>query len=238
MPSKTLQSEPSKNKKPAAAWRKPIILDDEADDDPLAGLYQGREAGLTELPVRTPPPKQVPPVKKEAKAAVVKTPVTAPKKVKPEVPAEKPITTPVSFRASQEEKHVVESTPVPSEKTLSGEKLRSLLRIKDETYECADIREILRGKSLELYAYLSLRAGKSGVCKIKTADLMDVLDVSRPTLFKQTDWLTKLSLISKRSIPGDHLGTSFIVRNAGDVLPVSSEVLSQIDEAIAALSQA
>ena len=48
---------------------------------------------------------------------------------------------------------------------------------------------------------------------------MNDLDISRPTLFKQSDWLVKLALIEKQSVPGDHFGTSYVIRRIEDVLP-------------------
>ncbi len=54
----------------------------------------------------------------------------------------------------------------------------------------------------------------------------------RPTLFKQGDWLTRLSLIENRNVPGDHLGTSYTVHRVEDVLPVSETLVGQIQSEI------
>ena len=61
---------------------------------------------------------------------------------------------------------------------------------------------------------------------------MKKLDISRPTLFKQGDWLIRLSLIEKRNVPGDHLGTSYTVYRLEDVLPVSNTLVKQLESHI------
>ena len=111
------------------------------------------------------------------------------------------------------------------------------MKITSESFDFTDIREILRGKSFDIYAYLLLLSGTSGVCKIKHLDLMRKLDVSRPTLFKQGDWLTRLSLIEKRNVPGDHLGTTYKVYRLEDILPVSENLVKQLDSHIKNLEQ-
>jgi hypothetical protein len=115
---------------------------------------------------------------------------------------------------------------------LTEAELKAILKIKSDAFIFTDIREILRGKSLEIYTYLRYLAGETGVCKIKHLDLMRILDISRPTLFKQGDWLTKLSLIEKRNVPGDHFGTSYIVHRLENVLPVSEKLIEQLQTQI------
>lgn len=212
-------SKKASDPKPATLWRKPITLEDQTDTDPLAVLYRGREVAEAE------PLPQVQSVETVTKATVQKQKRSRPVKQVTD--------------ADHGSLEVITEPPVTPENQIStaksilpADKLRSLLRIKDENYQCSDIREILRGKSLELYAYLCHRAGNSGTCKLKTQDLMSFLDISRPTLFKQSDWLVKLSLISKQNIPGDHFGTVFTVNKAIDVLPVGPEVIKQIDAAV------
>jgi hypothetical protein len=61
---------------------------------------------------------------------------------------------------------------------------------------------------------------------------MRILDISRPTLFKQGDWLTRLSLIEKQRVPGDHFGTSYIVHRLENVLPVSEKLIKQLQAQI------
>ena len=67
---------------------------------------------------------------------------------------------------------------------------------------------------------------------------MKKLDISRPTLFKQGEWLMKLGLIEKRNVPGDHLGTSYIIRPLEEVLPISEELITQLDSQIESFRQA
>ncbi len=66
---------------------------------------------------------------------------------------------------------------------------------------------------------------------------MDAVNVSRPTLFKQQDWLIKLSLIEKRNVPGDHLGTSYTIHRLEEVLPLPELVIKQIETHIETLRQ-
>ena len=43
---KEIKNTKTEDTKSDSLWRKPIVLDDEADDDPLAMLYQGREVKI------------------------------------------------------------------------------------------------------------------------------------------------------------------------------------------------
>lgn len=95
----------------------------------------------------------------------------------------------------------------------------------------------MRGKSFDIYAYLRVLSGEEGFCKIKHLDLMDKLDVSRPTLFKQQEWLSRLSLIEKRNVPGDHLGTSYTVHRLEEVLPLPESLVKQLETHIESLRQ-
>lgn len=209
-------------------WRKPISLDPFEDDDPLESLYRGREAAdpenTAEKTTRTITKKTA-----EAPAQKVenseKSETSAPK---PGRPAGKQ-TPPKSKIASGA--GALKTAAAYSPK-VSEEALKNMLKIKSDSFQFTDIREILRGKSYDIYAYLRFLAGDAGVCKIKHLDLMKELDISRPTLFKQGDWLTRLSLIEKRSVPGDHLGTSYTVYRLEDVLPVSETLIRQIQSEI------
>jgi hypothetical protein len=202
-------------------WRKPIALDSFEDDDPLETLYRGREVGNSENDtVNTAQTK----AKKTAKSAVEKAESLMNPVPKPGKPtAEK------KLEESKAEAAVGDRTAKDARKPkISQEELKNILKIKSDSFQFTDIREILRGKSYDIYAYLRFLSGDAGVCKIKHLDLMRELDISRPTLFKQGDWLTRLSLIEKRNVPGDHLGTSYTVHRLEDILPVSETLVRQI----------
>ena len=198
-------------------WRKPITLDS-FEEDPLAQLYQGGKVEDKSINAKDSFEKAK---KNAAKSAGRKSKnseksVAAPKSKKTAVVSE-----------SREEQKFNSSSPKVTE-----EELKNLLKIKSDSFQFTDIREILRGKSFDIYAYLRFLSGDEGVCKIKHLDLMQILDISRPTLFKQGDWLARLSLIEKSSVPGDHLGTSYTVHRLEDVLPVSETLALQLQSHI------
>lgn len=210
-------------------WRKPITLDSFDEEDPLAALYRGREVGAKDEPQENQAPKE----KKKTAVEPLKKQKTQNK--------------PASKKSSDKGKEEGSETPAkifdeisPTKKKdhsapkISEEELKRLLRIKSDSFKFSDIREILRGKSLDIYVFLrTLSDNTNGICKIRHLEMMEKLDISRPTLFKQSDWLVRLSLIEKQSVPGDHLGTSYTVRRAEDVLPISGEMQRQIDSFIA-----
>ncbi len=204
-------------------WRKPIELDSFDDEDPLETLYRGREVDNT--PVGQQKPEKSAPGSKPKKKPVKKRSIakTEPKKTVKTKPAKK------QTIANKKSKLTTKVTE---------EELKTLLKIKSDTFTFTDLREILRGKSIDIYAYLRFLSSDSGVCKIKSLDLMQILDISRPTLFKQGDWLIKLSLIEKHTVPGDHLGTSYTVNRLEDVLPVSEVLLEQMNSHIEKHKQA
>lgn len=211
-------------------WRKPITLDVEEDeDDPLANLYRGREvatraaddeggARSQNVKAETIEPTNknsvIPEKPKRAKKAVEQT-------------AKSVAETPALNKREEQQQDKTETGV-----KLTEAELKAILKIKSETYHFTDIREILRGKSLDIYATLRRLCGSGSVCKIKHLDLMKQLDISRPTLFKQGEWLTKLSLIEKRNVPGDHFGTSYTVRRLENALPVSDALVKQLESYI------
>ena len=199
-------------------WRKPITLDSFEDEDPLAALYRGREVEDKSINAEDSSAKTKKNAAKSAgrKSKNSENSVAAPKSKKTAVVSE-----------SREEQKFNSSSPKVTE-----EELKNLLKIKSDSFQFTDIREILRGKSFDIYAYLRFLSGDEGVCKIKHLDLMQILDISRPTLFKQGDWLARLSLIEKSSVPGDHLGTSYTVHRLEDVLPVSETLALQLQSHI------
>ncbi|HEX8735361.1 MAG TPA: hypothetical protein VF721_08575 [Pyrinomonadaceae bacterium] len=204
-------------------WRKPITLDSFEDEDPLETLYRGREvADSVEAANREPNEAST---KSDGKKSNV---ASAPASSKPG----KTIVKKTPEPPKQESAALIEKSNAPRTTKLSEADLKNILKIKSETFQFTDIREILRGKSFDMYAYLRFLSGDPGVCKIKHLDLMRKLDISRPTLFKQGDWLVRLSLIEKRNVPGDHLGTSYTVYRLEDVLPVSETLAGQIQTAI------
>jgi hypothetical protein len=201
-------------------WRKPITLDVEDDKDPLATLYRGREASETVIGVEIPTEPVEGKAEKISKKPIVKK-------------AEEKLIEPV-INAPVEiiEKNVAVTTPdsdVLRIPRISDSGLKNVLRIKSETFTFTDIREILRGKSIDIYAYLLMLSGEKGSCKIKHLDMMRALDISRPTLFKQGEWLTKLALIEKSSVPGDHFGTSYNVFPIENSLPVGASLFEQFN---------
>lgn len=204
-------------------WRKPIELDSFDDDDPLATLYRGREAGD---------------VTAEDADKQSKRTKSSPVQEKPETSgarktaARKTVGKSSATTAANDLLTEATAEPVASPPRMSETELKDILRIKSESFHFTDLREILRGKSFEIYAYLRFLAGDSGVCKIKHLDLMKILDISRPTLFKQGEWLMRLSLIEKRNVPGDHLGTSYTVRRLEESLPVSDDLVKQLESQI------
>jgi predicted transcriptional regulator len=210
-------------------WRKPITLDSFDDDDPLETLYRGRESGNSETVAETAAQTKA---KKSAKSvgakavSTMKTSTAAPPN--PGKPAAS-----IKPEESKVESAVGEGKSKDSRSPkVSEEELKNILKIKSDSFQFTDVREILRGKSYDIYAYLRFLSGEAGVCKIKHLDLMRELDISRPTLFKQGDWLTRLSLIEKRNVPGDHLGTSYTVYRLEDVLPVSNTLVKQLESHI------
>lgn len=202
-------------------WRSPITLDSFEDEDPLATLYRGREVGGGSTVKTEPRPSKA---EKIAKPAQEKSKISAaPKKASPEN-----VETAFAKTATETETEPQIIEPSISPKITESE-LKSILKIKSESFHFTDLREILRGKSFDIYAYLRLLSGDSGFCKIKHLDLMKKLDISRPTLFKQGEWLTRLNLIEKRNVPGDHLGTSYTVRRLEEVLPISDDLIRQLE---------
>lgn len=208
-------------------WRKPITLEMDNDDDPLASLYGRRE--VAEFDTKT-----VGQVEKVAGAFAVSDDGKAKKSVKSSFKNKLVVPEP-----DEKADITVEIEPETSIRTddnksatlykLTESDLKDALKIKSETFHFTDVREILRGKSLEIYAYLRFLAGDTGNCKIKHSDLMEKLNISRPTLFKQGEWLTRLSLIEKRNVPGDHFGTSYTVFRLEEVLPVPHDLAEQLE---------
>jgi hypothetical protein len=209
-------------------WRKPITLDSFEDDDPLETLYRGREVGDSENDAEITAQSQA---KKTAKSAgekavsTMKTATPPPNMVKPAAP-QNPEESKVESAVGDGKNRDARSPKI------SEEELKNILKIKSDSFQFTDIREILRGKSYDIYAYLRFLSREAGVCKIKHLDLMRELDISRPTLFKQGDWLRRLSLIEKRNVPGDHLGTSYTIYLLEDVLPVSNTLVKQLESHI------
>jgi hypothetical protein len=213
-------------------WRKPITLDSLEEEDSLATLYRGREVGDSPANTENTPqkPKETARASTDKKSKVSEKPVAAASKTG------KPIVKRTSETPNETSKIVnlskAETSKDARSPKVTEEELKNILKIKSDSFQFTDIREILRGKSFDIYAYLRFLSGDAGVCKIKHLDLMKKLDISRPTLFKQGDWLTRLSLIEKRSVPGDHLGTSYTVHRVQDVLPVSDNLVRQIQSEI------
>lgn len=204
-------------------WRKPISLDAFEEDDPFAALYGGNREITGE------PAEKFLPVQRAGKSLSDK-----------QTSQKKPAPREISEESGKKNHRQATSGIRPAEKKdlpdpkIGEDDLKRLLRIKSEIFEFSDIREILRGKSLEIYIFLRrLSDETNGVCKIRHQELMENLDISRPTLFKQSDWLVRLSLIEKKSVPGDHLGTTYTVRRAEDVLPVPGAIIGQLESFIA-----
>jgi hypothetical protein len=217
----------TRDSKTDITWRKPIVLDDETEVDPLALLYRGRAIEEAESDSKKMVYKEEmrEEITESAKSENSQKDTKINEKTKANAPV-KPKKHP-SFINNEDLNDKISSTPA-----ISDSELKAILKIKSETFIFTDIREILRGKSLEIYAYLRYLSGEQGVCKIKHQELMKILDISRPTLFKQGDWLSKLSLIEKRNVPGDHLGTSYTVHRLEDILPVSEILIRQLQTAI------
>ncbi len=220
---KDSKTKPGNEENTDSLWRKPITLDSFENEDPLASLYRGREVEDRSINAEDSSAKTK---KNAAKSAGRKSKnseksVAAPKSKKTAV--KKSSETSKIVSEGREEQKFNSSSPKVTE-----EELKNLLKIKSDSFQFTDIREILRGKSFDIYAYLRFLSGDEGVCKIKHLDLMQILDISRPTLFKQGDWLARLSLIEKSSVPGDHLGTSYTVHRLEDVLPVSETLAIQL----------
>ncbi len=207
-------------------WRKPITLDDDEPDDPLALLYQGREVSTQIADIQSPIQK--------VEQVITESAEEKPKNsVKPTPAIEKKKTVKVKNETVEQAKDI----NLGSTLKMTESDLKNVLKIKSENFQFTDIREILRGKSLDMYVYLRHLAGETGICKIKHLDLMKRLDISRPTLFKQGDWLTTLSLIEKRNVPGDHFGTSYIVYRFEEVLPVSETLKQQLELHLKSLTE-
>lgn len=221
-------------------WRKPITLDSFEDDDPLATLYRGREVGGGGLTTEVGTPSAE--VKELAKPEAVKPKSSEIKQTivpaEPSVdPADETQIKKKVEKASSDFNENSEDVKPPILTKMTESELKDVLKIKSDSFHFTDLREILRGRSLDIYAYLRLLSGDTGVCKIKHLDLMKILDISRPTLFKQGEWLMRLFLIEKRNVPGDHLGTSYTVHRLEQILPVSESLLKQFDEHIESFRQ-
>ncbi len=218
--------------KPDSLWRKPITLDAFEDEDPLAALYRGREVGQTPATDEEQPAK-----------VVAKTPKSGGKRLsnanstkKVNKPAEKLIEKQTeAVKAESDESPAEAQTNIANKVT--EDELKAILKIKSDFFRFTDLREILRGKSFDIYSYLRVLSGEQGFCKIKHLDLMSRLDISRPTLFKQQEWLTRLSLIEKRNVPGDHLGTFYTVHRIEEVLPLPESLMTQLESNIESLRQ-
>jgi predicted transcriptional regulator len=222
------KKEQKQTAKTDSLWRKPITLASFEDDDPLATLYRGREASEvkaeTEIrPAKTEKPVSTPASNKTKNIAASKT-----------IPVASKIEQKAEEERIQSSKNLATSKAAVAslEPKISEAELKSLLKIRSDAYHFTDLREILRGKSFDIYAYLRFLSNEAGVCKIKHLDLMKKLDISRPTLFKQGDWLVRLGLIEKRNVPGDHLGTSYTVYRLEEILPVPEMLVKQLDSQI------
>lgn len=218
--------------KPDSLWRKPIALDAFEDEDPLAALYRGREVGQSLAAVKEQPAKVLAKTRKSGiKRLANSSSIAAEDKI-----VEKLI-------EKQTEAIKAESDELPTEtqtnitNKLTEDELKAILKIKSDLFRFTDLREILRGKSFDIYSYLRVLSGEQGFCKIKHLDLMSRLDISRPTLFKQQEWLARLSLIEKRNVPGDHLGTFYTVRRIEEVLPLPESLIKQLESNIETLRQ-
>jgi len=214
-------------------WRKPIALDAFEDEDPLATLYRGREVGKPTVTDEEQPTKAAEKVVKSNKKRSINPEVTTETKKSSKQLVEKQAET-IEIDLNESPEKV---KTILSKKTTDSE-LKAILKIKDEFFHFTDIREILRGKSFDIYSYLRVLSGEEGFCKIKHLDLMMKLDISRPTLFKQQEWLTRLSLIEKRNVPGDHLGTSYTVHRLEEVLPLPVALIKQLETHIENFRQA
>lgn len=212
-------------------WRKPITLDVvENEDDPLATLYKGRE--VSESPsVFNAPPKKI----KNAAAKSVKESKSAENSQVTKKLLEGSGKKTTETATSGYDIQANQTSAAATTGKIAESELKDILKIKSETFHFTDIREILRGKSIDIYAYLRLLCGDEEVCKIKHLDMMKQLNISRPTLFKQGEWLTRLLLIEKRNVPGDHLGTSYTVHRLEDVLPISDILVKQLESHIETL---
>lgn len=208
-------------------WRKPITLDAGDDEDPLAMLYRGREVSEPAFETNTKSEKLSEEVAEQSKNEPKKAVTIEERK---EITARKVKKKTENIKVELEDQTKNEGTQTAPKVTES--ELKAALKIKSDGFNFTDIREILRGKSLDIYAYLRHISGETGVCKIKHLDLMKKLDISRPTLFKQGEWLTRLSLIEKRNVPGDHFGTSYTIYRLEDVLPVSETIVEQLESHI------
>lgn len=223
----TKKTKPSntKDSKADLLWRKPINLES-FNEDPLANLYRGRETGQSSNPVA-----EVPETVIDKQGAAESKLKSATKKESTSKNAKKPPLRKNQSDAEQTFDVSAENNEFAARK-ISERELKDILKIKDDFFNFTDIREILRGKSFDIYAHLRFLSGKSGVCKIKHLDLMKAVDVSRPTLFKQQEWLTKLKLIEKRNVPGDHLGTTYTVHKLEEVVPLPEDVIKQFENHI------
>ncbi len=218
--------------KPDSIWRKPIALNAFEDEDPLATLYRGREVGqstvanekvLTNSNISVGETDQKKSINAKSAAEMNKSSDRLTKKQTGSVK--------VAFDELSEEAQTSISNKV------TESELKAILKIKGDFFRFTDLREILRGKSFDIYSYLRVLSGEQGFCKIRHLDLMSRLDVSRPTLFKQQEWLTRLSLIEKRTVPGDHLGTFYTVHRLEDVLPLPGSLVAQLEANIESLRQ-
>jgi hypothetical protein len=223
------QSEDS-NRQESLLWREPITLDVVEEQDPLTLLYQGsgqrentkvKEQGKRALKVDDP---YIEKSNKTDRSEVL----SLPHQVSVEKTAE-----PVRLEPEQKQ----ENERLSNSRKITEAELKNILKIKGESFHFTDIREILRGKSIDIYAYLRFLSASSGVCKIKHLDLMRKLEISRPTLFKQAEWLTRLCLIEKRSVPGDHLGTTYRIFPVEEVLPLPEAVADQLESYIVKFEQ-
>jgi hypothetical protein len=220
----------TETKPTAQIWRRPISLAEYESEDPLETLYRGREVPETNKTRQNSQRKVVKQTDQPAASDI-------PEKLAKQKSTLSEITTNQAQYVEDDSTETEDNAGLTRVDPLTEDELKKILRIKNEFFRFTDIQEILRGKSLDIYAYLRLLAGETGFCKIKHLDFMRKLDISRPTLFKQEEWLVRLRLIEKRNVPGDHLGTSYTVHNLENVLPVSKALVKQLHARIETLHE-
>ncbi len=208
--------------KPTETWRKPLQVPPRKDA--MRAFYEG---GKEEPPETIElDERQTAPLKTSQSGKATKKPETKSIPIEPETKNAQMV---VEGEAkTPKSKETVSNSKVVSSTKLTEEELSQQLGF--DAVDLFDIRELLRGKSFEIYQNLLQECGENGRCKITQPELMNRTGIkNRRTFYKHEERLINLRLIEKRHFPGDHSGVVYSVFAIGEVLPVSSELIEQFE---------
>lgn len=221
---KNRQKQESDNK-PTETWRKPLQVPPRKDA--MRAFYEG---GKEEPPEKIElDERQTAPLKKRQSGKAKKKPES--KSIPKELGTKTAHTVAESEAKTTVSTETVSNSKAEPSNKLTEEELSQQLGFDAD--DLFDIRELLRGKSLEIYQNLLQECGESGRCKITQPELMNRTGIkNRRTFYKHEERLINLRLIEKRHFPGDHSGVVYSVFAISEVLPVSSELIEQFEASL------